>query len=96
MPESDRIPAPISFASLRRSISWDEVERMLGSVDRQSAVGRRDYAVLLPFMSSGLPVSGRSHSAFFSDNIKTAMFHAMEKHACRRVRCPAPSLLYPT
>lgn len=37
-----------------RSISWDEVRRMLQAVDRRTPVGRRDYAILLLLVTYGL------------------------------------------
>jgi site-specific recombinase XerD len=43
-----------SQASIPRAISWDDVQRMLDGVDRRSAVGRRDYALLLLLVSYGL------------------------------------------
>ena len=42
------------LASIPRAISWDDVQRMLDGVDRRSAVGRRDYALLLLLVSYGL------------------------------------------
>ncbi|HXQ46736.1 MAG TPA: site-specific integrase, partial [Caulobacteraceae bacterium] len=41
-------------ASIPRAIGWDDVQRMLDGVDRRSAVGRRDYALLLLLVSYGL------------------------------------------
>jgi site-specific recombinase XerD len=37
-------PKEYRLSSIPRSISWSDVERMLASVDRRSAVGKRDYA----------------------------------------------------
>ncbi len=37
-----------------RSISWDEVRRMLEAVDRRTPVGKRDYAILLLLVTYGL------------------------------------------
>lgn len=42
------------FATLPRSITWSEVEQMLQKVDRRSAVGRRDHAILLLLVTYGL------------------------------------------
>jgi integrase len=36
-----------SAAEIPRSITWDEVRRMLEAVDRRTAAGKRDYAILL-------------------------------------------------
>ena len=50
---------PTSLALYRlsrvpRSISWDEVKRLLESVERRSALGKRDYAILLLLVTYGL------------------------------------------
>lgn len=47
-------PRRYSFANLPRSITWGEVEQMLQKVDRRSAVGKRDYAILLLLVTYGL------------------------------------------
>ena len=41
-------------AALPRAIAWSEVERVLAAVDRRSALGKRDYALLLLLVSYGL------------------------------------------
>lgn len=41
-------------ASIPRAIAWSDVERVLDAVDRRSAVGKRDYALLLLLVSYGL------------------------------------------
>ena len=47
-------PRRYSFSNLPRSITWSEVEQMLQKVDRRSAVGKRDYAILLLLVTYGL------------------------------------------
>ncbi len=47
-------PRAYRLSSLPRSISWDEVRRMLERVDRRSAAGKRDYAILLLLITYGL------------------------------------------
>jgi site-specific recombinase XerD len=47
-------PRRYRFSNLPRSITWTEVEQMLQKVDRRSAVGRRDYAILLLLVTYGL------------------------------------------
>lgn len=47
-------PRKYRLSNIPRSISWAEVERMLASVDRRSAMGKRDYAVLLLLVTYGL------------------------------------------
>jgi site-specific recombinase XerD len=41
-------------AAIPRAIPWSDVERVLASVDRRSACGKRDYAVLMLFATYGL------------------------------------------
>jgi site-specific recombinase XerD len=41
-------------AALPRSIAWVDVSRVLTTVDRRSAMGKRDYAILLLLVSYGL------------------------------------------
>ena len=47
-------PRRYSHAQIPRSISWDEVQRMLEVVDRRSRVGNRDYVILLLLVTYGL------------------------------------------
>jgi integrase/recombinase XerD len=47
-------PQAYRLAALPRSITWDEVRRMLDCVDRRAAVGRRDYAMLVLLVTYGL------------------------------------------
>jgi len=60
-------PKKYRLSSIPRSISWTEVERMLTAVDRRSAVGRRDYAILLLLVTYGL--RGREVAALTLDDI---------------------------
>lgn len=48
------LPRTYELSNLPRSISWDEVRRMLEAVDRRTATGRRDYAILLLLVTYGL------------------------------------------
>ena len=41
-------------ASIPRAIPWSDIERVLASVDRRSARGKRDYAVLMLLATYGL------------------------------------------
>lgn len=47
-------PRRYRLANLPRSITWSEVEQMLLKVDTRSAVGKRDYAILLLLVTYGL------------------------------------------
>lgn len=53
---SDTVEGPLIYrdAGLPRSITWAEVGHVLATVDRRSALGRRDYAILLLLVSYGL------------------------------------------
>ena len=48
------MPQVYRLADVPRSISWDEVRRMLEAVDRRTVRGRRDYALLLLLVTYGL------------------------------------------
>jgi len=54
-------------SNLPRSISWDEVRQMLEAVDRRSAVGKRDFVILLLLVTYGL--RGREVAALRLDDI---------------------------
>jgi len=47
-------PRKYQFSDLPRSISWADVRRMLEVVDRRTALGKRDYAILLLLVTYGL------------------------------------------
>jgi len=48
------MPQVYRLADVPRSITWDEVRRMLETVDRRTVCGRRDYAILLLLLTYGL------------------------------------------
>lgn len=60
-------PQAYRLSSIPRSISWDDVNRVLASVDRRTACGRRDYAMLLLLVTYGL--RGREVAALTLDDI---------------------------
>jgi integrase/recombinase XerD len=60
-------PQVYRLSSVPRSISWDDVNRVLAGVDRRSEVGRRDYAILLLLVTYGL--RGREIAALTLDDI---------------------------
>jgi integrase/recombinase XerD len=47
-------PPAYRLADIPRSISWAEVGRVLGAVDRRTPCGKRDYAILLLLVTYGL------------------------------------------
>lgn len=48
------LPQHYRLADTPRAITWDDVRRLLESVERHSAIGRRDYAILLLLVTYGL------------------------------------------
>jgi integrase/recombinase XerD len=65
--ESVDWPQAYRLATLPRSISWAEVERVLAGVDRRTPCGKRDYAILLLLVVYGL--RGREVAALTLDDI---------------------------
>jgi integrase/recombinase XerD len=47
-------PQVYRLSTIPRSITWDEVRRMLEAVDRRTIAGKRDYAILLLLVTYGL------------------------------------------
>ena len=60
-------PQVYRLSNIPRSISWDDVNRVLASVDRRTKAGRRDYAILLLLVTYGL--RGREVAALTLDDI---------------------------
>ena len=60
-------PQVYRLSSIPRSISWEEVNRVLAGVDRRTVAGRRDYAILLLLVTYGL--RGREVAALTLDDI---------------------------
>jgi len=60
-------PAQYRLSDLPRSISWEEVRRMLEAVDRRTPAGKRDYAILLLLVTYGL--RSREVAALTLDNV---------------------------
>jgi site-specific recombinase XerD len=60
-------PQLYRLSSIPRSISWEDVNRVLAAVDRRTEAGRRDYAILLLLVTYGL--RGREVAALTLDDI---------------------------
>jgi site-specific recombinase XerD len=80
---SDVIEAPRTYrlAGIPRSIDWESVLRTLKSIDRRSAIGRRDYAILLLVILYGL--RAREVAALTLDDIdwRAATLHVRSRKA---------------
>lgn len=74
-------PQVYRLAELPRSISWEEVRRMLEAVDRRTPVGRRDYAILLLLITYGL--RAREIASLTLDDVdwKRERLHVRERKA---------------
>lgn len=60
-------PQVYRLSNIPRSISWEDVNRVLAGVDRRTTVGKRDYAILLLLVTYGL--RGREVAALTLDDI---------------------------
>jgi site-specific recombinase XerD len=60
-------PQVYRLSSIPRSISWDDVNRVLAGVDRRTPSGRRDYAMLVLLVTYGL--RGREVAGLTIDDI---------------------------
>jgi site-specific recombinase XerD len=60
-------PQAYRLATIPRSISWEDVNKVLAGVDQRTAAGRRDYAILLLLVTYGL--RGREVAALTLDDI---------------------------
>ena len=60
-------PQAYRLSTIPRSISWEEVAKVLNSVDRRTPVGKRDYAILLLLVTYGL--RSREIAALVLDDI---------------------------
>lgn len=60
-------PQVYRLSSIPRSITWDDVNRVLAGVDRRTPCGRRDYAMLLLLVTYGL--RGREVAELTLDDI---------------------------
>ena len=91
--KSVETPQHYRLAEIPRSIGWDAVQKMLDQVDRRTAVGRRDYAMLLLMATYGL--RAREVAALTLDDIdwKRDRLHVRERKADHTTAYPlAPAI----
>jgi integrase/recombinase XerD len=60
-------PLTYRLSSVPRSITWEEVGRVLAGVERRSPSGKRDWAILMLLVTYGL--RGREVAALTLDDI---------------------------
>ena len=75
------IPQRYRLADIPRSVSWEAVQKVLNRPDRRTAVGRRDFAMLLLMATYGL--RAREIAALTLDDIdwKRDRLHVRERKA---------------
>jgi integrase/recombinase XerD len=68
-------------ASIPRAIPWNEVERVLASVDRRSLRGKRDYAILMLLATYGLRSQEVAQLKLSAIDWQCARFHVLGRKA---------------
>ena len=68
-------------AAIPRAIPWSDVERVLASVDRRSAGGKRDYAVLMLFATYGLRAQEVAALELSAIDWRLSRFHVLSRKA---------------
>lgn len=68
-------------AAIPRAIPWSDIERILASVDRRSAGGKRDYAVLMLFATYGLRAQEVAALELSAIDWPQSRFHVLSRKA---------------
>jgi site-specific recombinase XerD len=68
-------------AAIPRAIPWSDVERVLASIDRRSAGGKRDYAVLMLFATYGLRAQEIAALELSAIDWRLSRFHVLGRKA---------------
>lgn len=86
-------PQRFRLSGIPRSISWDDVRRVLEGVDRRTPTGRRDYAILLLLVTYGL--RAREVAALTLDDIdwRNDRLRVPERKAGHSTAYPLSSLV---
>jgi len=86
-------PQTYRLSNIPRSITWEEVRRMLEAVDRRSPRGKRDYAILLLLVTYGL--RAREVAALTLDDIdwRNERFRIPERKAGHSTMYPLSSIV---
>jgi integrase/recombinase XerD len=86
-------PQIYRLSNIPRSISWDDVNRVLAGVDRRTPCGKRDYAMLLLLVTYGL--RSREVAALMLDDIdwKRERLAIPERKASHSTAFPLSSIV---
>ncbi len=75
-------------AAIPRAIPWSDVERVLASIDRRSACGKRDYAVLMLFATYGLRAQEVAALELSAIDWAQSRFHVLGRKAGNPLAAP--------
>jgi integrase/recombinase XerD len=78
-------------ATIPRAIPWSEVQRVLASVDRRSAAGKRDYAALLLLATYGLRSQEVAMLELSAIDWAASRFHVLGRKAGNSTTYPLSS-----
>jgi integrase/recombinase XerD len=67
--------------SIPRSIPWSEVQRVLASIDRRDALGKRDYAILMLLATYGLRSQEVAALELSAIDWRQSQFHVLGRKA---------------
>jgi site-specific recombinase XerD len=86
-------PHVYRLSKIPRSVTWEEVRRMLAAVERRMAAGKRDYAILLLLVTYGL--RAREVAALTLDHIdwKRERLHVPERKADHDTAFPLSTIV---
>jgi site-specific recombinase XerD len=92
---STAVDAPHAYrlSHIPRSVTWEEVRKMLSVVERRMRVGKRDYAILLLLVTYGL--RAREVAALMLDHIdwKRERLHVPERKADHATAYPLSTIV---
>ena len=80
-------------ASIPRAIAWSEVQRVLASIDRRSALGKRDYAMLTLLATYGLRAQEVGSLELASIDWRASQFHVLSRKAGNSTTYPLAAVV---
>jgi site-specific recombinase XerD len=73
---------------LPRTISWEEVQKLLAAPDRTTLVGKRDYAILRLVASYGLRIGQAIHLRLRDVDFRQGLIHFPAEKGCKALSFP--------